>query len=201
MGDQLSILYTTKMKAFMIATLVGMAAAAPAILSRGSHVAHAAHPFALAVHAAPFIGHPVAHAAAAFAHPAAAYASAPVAAYKPAPAYAPAPVISPPAPAYAPAAVIAHHAPAPVYKETPEPYTYTYAVVDDYSKVNFNAAETSDANGVGSGSYQVALPDGRTQTVKYTADHVNGYVAEVSYEGVPVYPEAKPYVPAPAYHA
>ena len=85
-------------------------------------------------------------------------------------------------------------------KETPEPYTYTYGVADDYSKANFNAAETSDANGVVSGSYSVALPDGRIQTVKYTADHVNGYVAEVPYEGTPVYPEAKPYAPAP-YHA
>ena len=53
-----------------------------------------------------------------------------------------------------------------------------------------------------SGSYQVALPDGRVQTVTYTADHYNGYVADVKYEGVPVYPEAKPYHPAPApkYH-
>ena len=32
----------------------------------------------------------------------------------------------------------------------------------------------------------------------YTADHYNGYVADVKYEGVPVYPEAKPYHPAPA---
>ena len=111
-------------------------------------------------------------------------------------------------------------------KETPEPYTYTYGVADDYSKANFNAAETSDANGVVSGSYSVALPDGRIQHVKYTADHINGYVrmayfsnyfwqvcsliflmfpykvAEVTYEGTPVYPEAKPYVaPKPAYHA
>lgn len=31
------------------------------------------------------------------------------------------------------------------------------------------------------------LPDGRIQTVKYTADHYNGYVAEVSYEGNPIY--------------
>ena len=45
-------------------------------------------------------------------------------------------------------------------------------------------------------------PDGRIQHVKYTADHYNGYVAEVTYEGTPVYPEAKPYAPAPApYHA
>merc|ERR1739842_71168 len=107
------------------------------------------------------------------------------------------------APAYAPVvhAAPAYHAPVvKVVKELPEPYTYPYGVADDYSKANFNAAETSDANGVVSGSYSVALPDGRIQHVKYTADHVNGYVAEVTYEGTPVYPEAKPYAPAP-YHA
>jgi len=100
------------------------------------------------------------------------------------------------APAYAAPVAVVHK------KELPEPYTYTYGVADDYSKANFNAAETSDANGVVSGSYSVSLPDGRIQHVKYTADHVNGYVAEVTYEGTPVYPEAKPYVaPKPAYHA
>merc|ERR1712106_219396 len=180
-------------------------------------VAHAfAHPTAHAV------AHPVAHA---FVHPAAHAVAHPAVAVSPlhhavhaaplAHAVHAAPVIAHAAPAYA-APVIAHAAPAyaapvvaapayhePAYKETPEPYTYTYGVADDYSKANFNAAETSDVNGVVSGSYSVALPDGRTQTVTYTADHVNGYVAEVTYEGVPVYPEAKPYVPAPApaYHA
>merc|ERR1739838_1146364 len=35
------------------------------------------------------------------------------------------------------------------------------------------------------------------------ADHYSGYVADVKYEGTPVYPEAKPYHPAPkpGYHA
>merc|ERR1712072_1467341 len=75
-------------------------------------------------------------------------------------------------------------------QEAPEPYTYTYGVADDYSKANFNAAETSDANGVAGGSFSVSLPDGRIQTVTYTADHVNGYVAEVSYSGEAVYPPA-----------
>ena len=42
------------------------------------------------------------------------------------------------------------------------------------------------------GSYTVALPDGRTQHVTYHADHINGFVAEVHYEG-----EAH-YDPAPA---
>merc|ERR1712203_1080838 len=151
-------------------------------------VSHAVHHAAPVVHAAPLAHHAV-HAAPVVAHHAVAHA-APVVAHAvhhaapvvhAAPAYhAPAPVVKVAAPAYhAPVAVV--HA-----KETPEPYTYTYGVA--------NAAETSDANGVVSGSYSVSLPDGRIQHVKYTADHVNGYVAEVTYEGTPVYPEAKPYV-------
>jgi hypothetical protein len=33
--------------------------------------------------------------------------------------------------------------------------------------------------------------------VKYTADNNNGFIADVSYEGVAAYPEVKPYAPAP----
>merc|ERR1712088_113318 len=94
-----------------------------------------------------------------------------------------------------------YHAPAPAPYHAPKeyapaPFAFQYGVADDYSKANFNAQETS-------GSYQVHLPDGRVQTVTYTADHYNGFVADVKYEGTPVYPEAKPYhpAPAPAYHA
>merc|ERR1712018_218441 len=105
-----------------------------------------------------------------------------------------------------------YHAPAPVYApaphpakyvdEAPKPYAFQYGVADDYSGAKFNAQETADGKAV-TGSYQVALPDGRIQTVTYTADHYNGYVADVKYEGTPVYPEAKPYHPAPkpGYHA
>merc|ERR1712158_244839 len=172
----------------------------------GSHVGHgavvshgvAAHlPVAHAVHAAPLVhaghalAHPVAHHA--IAHPVAHHAV-----------YHAAPVVHA-APAYAAPVV-------KVVKEAPEPYTYTYGVADDYSKANFNAAETGDANGVVGGSYSVYLPDGRIQTVTYTADHANGYVATVEYSGEAVYPPAPaggyvgenhPYVaaPAPAYHA
>merc|ERR1719290_398117 len=113
--------------------------------------------------------------------------------YHPAP-YHPAPYHPKPAP-YHPAPAAAYK-PSPYDKEEPAPYAFEYGVADDYSKAAFNAAETADANGAVTGSYSVALPDGRTQHVKYTADHYNGYVADVSYEGVPVYPEAKPYVPA-----
>merc|ERR1711936_172473 len=69
-----------------------------------------------------------------------------------------------PAPAYAPAPY--HPAPhkAPVYDESPKPYAFQYGVADDYSGAKFNAQETADGKAV-SGSYQVALPDGRIQTV------------------------------------
>ena len=81
----------------------------------------------------------------------------------------------PPAPAYAPAPA---YKPAPVYKEEAKPYSYQYGVADDYSGARFSANENSDAKVV-TGSYTVHLPDGRVQTVTYTADHYNGYVADV----------------------
>merc|ERR1712106_1280956 len=159
----------TKMKAFVISALLGLAAAAPApavsshqvIHGHGAVVSHGtahhgvvAHPLAhhglvahpvahhgLVAHPVPhhgLVAHPVAHAV----HHAPTVHHAPVVhaapAYAPAPAYAAAPYVEP-----------AH---------VDEPYTYTYGVADDYSKANFNAAETADAAGVVSGSYDVALP-------------------------------------------
>merc|ERR1711884_972963 len=56
-------------------------------------------------------------------------------------------------------------------------------------KANFKKAESQDADGNVAGSFTIALPDGRIQTTTYTADHVNGFIAEVTYEGTPVYPE------------
>merc|ERR1711970_1088838 len=109
-----------------------------------------------------------------------------------------------------------HPAPAykPVEKLPPQPYAYEYGVADDYSKANFKKTKTQDAEGKVAGSFTIALPDGRTQTTTYTADHYNGFVAEVTYEGTPVYPPepkegyghaapvykaAPAYAPAPAY--
>ena len=86
--------------------------------------------------------------------------------------------------------------PQPKYDEAPKPYAYQYGVHDDYSGANFNAQETADGKAV-SGSYQVYLPDGRVQTVTYTADHYNGYIADVKYDGEAKFPK---YEPKPAYH-
>ena len=127
-----------------------------------------------------------------------------------APAGPPAPY-APPAP-YHPAPIKGHPAP---YDETPKPYAFEYGVQDSYSGANFGQTETSDTKAV-AGNYRVALPDGRTQIVTYTADPYGygGYVADVKYDGVAAYPEHpkagyKPaphpvpaYKPAPApYHA
>merc|ERR1712215_652463 len=169
----------TKMKAFVISALLCLAAAAPtpdvsshAVISHGgaivSHASHAPH-LGLAHHGV--VAHPVAHAVphGIVAHPVAHAVHHPVAhAVAVAPVVHHAPIVHA-APAYAPA---------PAYVEPAgkdEPYTYQYGVSDDYSKANFNAAETADGAGVVTGSYSVALPDGRTQHVKYTSDHYNGY--------------------------
>merc|ERR1712106_3240 len=63
------------------------------------------------------------------------------------------------------------------------------------------ADETSDGAGTVSGSYSVALPDGRTQHVNYHANGYDGYVADVTYEGTAVYPDAPLVHAAPAYAA
>lgn len=163
-----------------------------------SHAVHQPHHGPAIVHA------PVAHHAAVV--PVVAH-KVPVVAH-PAPYHAPAP-----APYHAPAPA-PYHAPAPVhhaaaYKEpaydAPAVYGYEYAVADDYSKANFGANEARDGYKT-SGSYRVALPDGRTQVVNYHVDDAySGYVADVSYEGHAAYPPAPvhkaAYKPAPVYHA
>merc|ERR1712037_442728 len=72
----------------------------------------------------------------------------------------------------------------------PSPYTYTYAVADDYSKANFQQSESNDGTGAMTGSYSVNLPDGRIQTVTYNANDLTGNVATVEYSGEAVYPPA-----------
>ncbi|XP_046657088.1 cuticle protein 7-like isoform X2 [Daphnia pulicaria] len=87
----------------------------------------------------------------------------------------------------------------------PQPYSFGYDVQDKESYNDFEHNEKSDYNVV-TGSYRVALPDGRTQIVTYKADK-DGYTADVKFEGEAKYPEyvEKQYkaasYPAPAYSA
>merc|ERR1712243_335994 len=102
---------------------------------------------------------------------AAVHAPAAVPGYKPAPYHAP---VVHHAPAYH-AAPIVHHAAS--YKEPeydgPAVYAYEYAVADDYSGAKFNAGENRDGYAT-TGSYSVALPDGRLQTVNHKVDDAYG---------------------------
>jgi hypothetical protein len=70
------------------------------------------------------------------------------------------------------------------------PHSFAWEVKDEPSKNDYSHQQESDGK-VTTGSYRVALPDGRTQIVTYTADQ-NGYVADVKYEGEAKYPEYKP---------
>ena len=62
---------------------------------------------------------------------------------------------------------------------------------DDYSSNDFGQNEERNGD-VTSGSYYVALPDGRVQRVTYSVDAYGGYQADVTYEGEPVYPAPPP---------
>ncbi|KAK2714571.1 cuticle protein 7-like [Artemia franciscana] len=92
----------------------------------------------------------------------------------------------------------------PSYKAeyAPAPYNFAWAVKDDYTYNDYKHEESSDGNGYVKGSYQTLLPDGRVQTVSYTADDYTGYVADVQYSGEAKYdykPAYKPSYPEPAY--
>merc|ERR1711902_206175 len=150
---QLSDNDRTKMKAFVVCALVGLSVSAPAA-DISSHVVHHGHHLPVVAHAVHQPHHPVVHHAAPLLHHA----------VHPAPVVVPhhvAPAYPAPAPAYPAPAPAPYHEP----KGKEEPYAFQYGVADDYSKANFNAAESSDGKVV-SGSYSVALPDGRIQHVK-----------------------------------
>merc|ERR1712107_593292 len=188
---------TTQSKAFgshaaVVADAPNRLHGADAVVSHGIHAVHA--PVHHAVHA-PVFGHavhaPVAHAVHAPVHHAV---HAPVVH---APVVHAAPVV-----AHAPVHHAVHAAPAyhaPVHAgyvaddlAEPSPYSYTYAVADDYSGAAFQQAENNDGTGVVDGEYSVNLPDGRIQHVKYHANDYDGYVADVTYEGEPHYAAAAP---------
>merc|ERR1712106_1279393 len=80
---------------------------------------------------------------------------------------------------------VAHPAAAVGDLAEPALYAFNYGVSDDYSGASFQQSETRDGYAT-SGSYTVALPDGRIQTVKYT-DNGDRIIQDVTYEGVPKY--------------
>ena len=81
---------------------------------------------------------------------------------------------------------------APVEDFPPQPYGYQYGVEDAETNSSFQKSESQDAQGSVLGQYVIALPDGRIQTTKYTADPIQGFVAEVTYSGTAVYPPVLP---------
>merc|ERR1712025_97098 len=130
-----------------------------------------------------------------------------VSSYRPAPVVykpAPVPVVYKPAPApvvVKPAPVVIKQPPAVAYKPYVDPYpaeealyTYEYAVKDDYTSSDFAGKEARDGI-LTNGQYSVNLPDGRLQTVTYTVNGGEGYVADVQYAGEAQFPP----VVAPAY--
>ena len=62
----------------------------------------------------------------------------------------------------------------PEYPSVPAQYQFQWQVKDDYSNNDFGQNEERDGDNT-SGSYYVALPDGRLQKVTY---RVNGYGGE-----------------------
>lgn len=60
------------------------------------------------------------------------------------------------------------------------PFDFAYSVNDPATANQQSHKAVSDGD-VTRGEYRVALPDGRTQIVRYTADWKNGYNAEVKY--------------------
>ena len=63
-------------------------------------------------------------------------------------------------------------------------YSFGYSVADVRSGDAKTREETRDGDVV-TGSYTVADPDGRLRRVTYTADHINGFQATVTYDGKP----------------
>ncbi|XP_042213183.1 pro-resilin-like isoform X2 [Homarus americanus] len=69
---------------------------------------------------------------------------------------------------------------AQTYPEAPAAYEYQYGVLDDESGNDFGHEESRNDQAT-SGRYYVLLPDGRVQTVLYSVNGEEGFVADVSY--------------------
>ncbi|XP_042884108.1 cuticle protein 8-like [Penaeus japonicus] len=69
-----------------------------------------------------------------------------------------------------------HHS----YPEAPAVYDFQYGVKDDLSGNNYGHEEARNGYNT-KGQYFVLLPDGRLQTVQYTVNGDEGFVASVGY--------------------
>ena len=63
----------------------------------------------------------------------------------------------------------------PSYPDAAPAYSYDWNVYDEYAKNNFGHTENRNDKGT-TGSYFVALPDGRTQRVTYSVDAYGGKI-------------------------
>ena len=97
---------------------------------------------------------------------------------------------SPPKPAYS-SPKSGYSSPQPSYSpddSSPSEYSYHYSVPETESQ-----AWEERSGYTTQGSYSVLLPDGRTMTVTYSVpDKETGFLAEVSFDGEPRYPEDPP---------
>ncbi|XP_060867751.1 uncharacterized protein LOC132943009 [Metopolophium dirhodum] len=73
-------------------------------------------------------------------------------------------------------------------------YGFGYTVLDENVGMDFGQWERREPGRTGTvtGLYRLRLPDGRTQTVKYTVSPATGYRASVTYEGIQRHPAATP---------
>ena len=85
-----------------------------------------------------------------------------------------------------------------VIENTPihQGYAYQYAVTDAHSGTSFDKIEQNDGYST-SGQYRVLLPDGRIQIVNYHTDDIDGYTAQVVYQGNITHHASQPVVQPP----
>ncbi|KAF5307759.1 hypothetical protein FQR65_LT06630 [Abscondita terminalis] len=78
-------------------------------------------------------------------------------------------------------------------------YTFKYGVSDDHTHDHHNQHESRDGDVV-HGEYSLHEPDGTIRIVKYTADHKNGFNAEVIKKGHAKHPETHVKHPFAVFH-
>ena len=80
--------------------------------------------------------------------------------------------------------------------QTPPKYEFKYGVKDPHTHDIKEQAEKRDGDKV-EGYYKLVEPDGTTRTIRYTADHHEGFLAQIDISGHAAHPahEKKTEVP------